>query len=260
MRALRRFEDRLEQAVSGAFARVFRSAVQPVEIAAALQREADNSSQILSRDRRLAPNAFAVELSTADHDRLSGYGATLGEELATMLREHAEQQRYVFSGPVTIDFERNDELATGRFRVRSHAVARVTTPEDPPATASHHRNQTREPEPKRPDPAPAVRLYIEVNGTRYPLGAGSLVVGRSSSVDLRINDPGVSRRHAEVLLTGNAPEQRVSLVDLGSTNGTRVNGRTAERADLHPGDTVQVGATVLRLCSDDEQDEDGESV
>ena len=85
MGVLQRFEQRLEQLVTGAFARVFRSAVQPVEIAAALQREVDNSAQILSRDRRLAPNTFTVELAATDHDRLSPYGGTLASELTCLL-------------------------------------------------------------------------------------------------------------------------------------------------------------------------------
>ena len=105
MGVLQRFEDRLEQFVSETFARAFRSAVQPVEVAAALQREVDNSAQILSRDRRLVPNTFHVELSPADHERLTPYGSTLAQELTEMLREHAEEQSYVFTGPVSISFD-----------------------------------------------------------------------------------------------------------------------------------------------------------
>ena len=75
MNALQRFEQRLEQVISGVFARAFRSAVQPVEIAAALQRECDNNAQVLSRQRRLVPNDFHVELSVTDLDRIVGLGA-----------------------------------------------------------------------------------------------------------------------------------------------------------------------------------------
>ena len=82
MGVLQRFENKIEQFVSGTFARAFRSEVQPVEVAAALQREVDNSAQILSRDRRLAPNSFHVELSPSDHDRLAPYSSTLAQELA----------------------------------------------------------------------------------------------------------------------------------------------------------------------------------
>ena len=131
MSGLQRFENKLEQMISGVFARTFRSAVQPVEIASALNREVDNSAQILSRDRRLVPNTFAVELSQADHERLEGLGPQLPRELTEMLREHAAQQSYVFTGPVSIELEASDDLTTGRFRVRSKAVS---SPAWPPAT------------------------------------------------------------------------------------------------------------------------------
>ena len=123
MSGLQRFENKLEQMISGVFARTFRSAVQPVEIASALNREADNSAQILSRDRRLVPNTFSVELSEADHQRLEALGPQLPRELTEMLREHAAQQSYVFTGPVSISLVVSGELTTGRFRVRSKAVS-----------------------------------------------------------------------------------------------------------------------------------------
>ena len=122
MGMLQRVESRLEQAVSGAFAKAFRSAVQPVELAAALQREVDNSAQILSRNRRLVPNQFHVELSPTDHERLAPYSSTLSDELSDMLRDHAHEQSYVFTGPVAITFHEREDLSTGRFRVRSAAA------------------------------------------------------------------------------------------------------------------------------------------
>ena len=105
MGGLQRFEQRLENMVYGAFARVFRSAVQPVEIAAALERECDNNAQILSRQRRAVPNDFHVELAATDFDRLAPYDSTLVRDLTEQLMEHAQQQHYVFPGPVTIGFE-----------------------------------------------------------------------------------------------------------------------------------------------------------
>ena len=126
MGMLQRFESRLEHAVSGAFAKAFRSAVQPVELAAALQREVDNSAQILSRNRRLVPNTFHISLSELDYGRLAPYQDTLVRELIEMLREHADEQHYVFAGQVGIDLEQDDSLVTGRFRVRSSATASVS--------------------------------------------------------------------------------------------------------------------------------------
>jgi Protein of unknown function (DUF3662)/FHA domain len=236
MGMLQRLEFRLEQAVSGVFAKAFRSAVQPVELAAALQREVDNSAQILSRDRRLVPNAFSIELSPTDSERLGPYSGTLTRELATMLEDYAEQQHYVFAGPVSIGFDEEDDLGTGRFRVRSRAAAHVEAAPRPERSAGP---------PATPPRAPRPQVVLEVNGTRHPLGDRA-VVGRGGEADLRINDPGVSRRHAELRF-----EDAGELVveDLGSTNGTLVDGRRVERSRLHDGATVRVGNTdvVVRI-------------
>ena len=181
MGGLQRFEQRLESMVYGAFAKVFRSAVQPVEIAAALERECDNNAQILSRQRRAVPNDFHVELAATDFDRLAPYDSTLVGDLTQQLQEHADQQHYVFPGPITIAFESADDLGTGRFRIKSRAQAGVTS----------NSNLTRQ---RRP------RAVLEVNGTKHPLTPPGLVIGRGTEADVRINDPGVSRRHIEFLV------------------------------------------------------------
>jgi hypothetical protein len=228
---LQRFEQRLEQLISGVFARTFRSAVQPVEISAALAREVDNSAQILSRDRRIVPNDFHVELSPADLERLAGLGPTLDDELVAALKEHAAHQSYVFTGPVTISLESADDLTTGRFRVRSKAVARVSqTGPDPTET------QVRR--------ATAV---LDINGERLPLMPPGIVVGRGNDADLRVNDPGVSRRHVEFRVTDDAGGPRVSVHDLGSTNGVLVNGKRVDDATLADGAEVRIGNTTLTL-------------
>ena len=227
MGGLQRFEQRLEQAISGAFAKAFRSAVQPVEIAAALQRECDNNAQILSRDRRLVPNDFHVELSQVDLDRLSPYDTTLARELTEQLQDHADAQSYVFPGPVSIAFEQADDLTTGRFRIRSQAQASVS--------AQSTYTQVRR-----------AKALLEVNGTRHPLQPPGLVVGRGSEAGLRINDPGISRMHAEftVLAQGDS-DPLIEVHDMGSTNGIQVDGRKVPRATLHNGSRVQVGHTTL---------------
>lgn len=232
MGVLQRFENRLEQFVSGAFAKAFRSAVQPVEVASALQREVDNSAQILSRNRRLVPNNFHVELSPMDHERLAPYGSTLAHELTEMLREHAEEQHYVFTGPVSITFDKVEELTTGRFRVRSAALAKVTPAHggDPTDTAVRRAS-----------------VVLEVNGQRHPVEGPTLVVGRGTEADLRVNDPGVSRRHAEIRVAPGPGIPRVSIVDLGSTNGVLVDGRRVEGATLGDGSTVKIGNTTMTV-------------
>jgi hypothetical protein len=231
MGGLRRFEDRLEQLISGVFARTFRSAVQPVEISAALNREVDNSAQILSRDRRLVPNKFHVELSGTDLDRLESLGPKLTSELTEMLRDHASQQSYVFTGPVMIEFEPADDLTTGRFRVRSQAISQVSTPAGDPSDTQVRR-------------ATAV---LDVNGQRHPLLPPGIVIGRGNDADLRITDPGVSRRHAEIRVNDTGGEPRVSVHDLGSTNGLSVNGKKTESAVLVDGAEIRIGNTTLTL-------------
>jgi Protein of unknown function (DUF3662)/FHA domain len=225
---LQDFEHKLEQMISGAFARAFRSAVQPVEIAAALQRECDNNAQILSRQRRIVPNVFHVELSQSDLDRLSPYDTALGEELTRQVEDHAEQQGYVFPGPVRIAFEAADELTTGRFRIRSKAQARVT------GSATHTQ-------------VGRARALLDVNGTQHPLSPPGLVVGRGTEADVRINDPGVSRRHVEFEVDLGGGQPRLSVRDLGSTNGMLVDGHRITHTAVHDGTTVKIGNTTMTV-------------
>jgi hypothetical protein len=119
---LGRFEKGIERAVNGAFARAFRSEVQPVELASAIKREADDNASVVGRNRTIAPNDYVIELGPADHRRLAQWEEALGDELSAVLNDHALQQRYAFVGPVKVRFERSEELDTGVFRVRSRTV------------------------------------------------------------------------------------------------------------------------------------------
>jgi hypothetical protein len=234
MSGLGRFETKLEQMISGVFARTFRSAVQPVEIASALNREVDNSAQILSRDRRLVPNDFHVELATSDHQRLEALGPQLTRELTEMLQEYAAQQSYVFTGPVTIALEGTEDLTTGRFRVRSKSISESRLAAGDPSSTQIRR-------------ATATLL---VNGEPMPLMPPGFVVGRGNDADLRIDDPGVSRKHIEIRVEEAQElggEPRISVHDLGSTNGVSVNGKRVERATLADGATIRIGNTTMSL-------------
>ncbi len=236
MSGLQKFEQRLEQMVSGAFARAFRSAVQPVEIAAALQRECDNNTQILSRQRRMVPNDFHVELSQPDMDRLAPYDSALVKELTAQLEEHGEKQSYLFAGPITIRFEAADDLTIGRFRVRSEAHASVIS------NATH--TQVRR-----------ARAILDVNGTRHPLQPPGLVVGRGTEADLRINDPGVSRRHVEFSVEeSGAGGVSISVQDLGSTNGMLVDGHRVASTGLRDGSEVRIGRTTMTVRIEEDAD------
>ena len=229
MGVLQRFERRLEGLVEGAFARVFGGVVQPVEVAAALQREAADKKQIVGQGRVLVPNAFVVEVGTTDLERFGEWDEQLRKELAGMVAEHAKEQGWSFVGPVQVAFEQVGELATGVFRIRSRVIADASAE---PATSSSPASRGL----GRP------RLLIPGNPERVvPLTRPVTVVGRGAEADLRLPDTGVSRAHAELRLTGDV----VRVVDLDSTNGTVVNGQRVRESDLADGDRLDIGATSL---------------
>ncbi len=284
MGVMKRFEQRLEGLVNGTFAKVFKSEVQPVEIAGALQRECDNNATIWNRERTVVPNDFIVELSAPDFERLSPYSGQLGDELSGLVRDYAKQQRYAFMGPIKVHLEKADDLDTGLYRVRSRTLASSTSqaPERAPDRAAAPPRATppgpaapqgrggygyppSSPPPMpaapppgagRPGPAPAadrrpaagpgpmpstqVRRWIEINGTRHQISRPTLVLGRSTDADVRIDDPGVSRRHCEIR-TGTPP----TIQDLGSTNGIVVDGQHTTRATLRDGSRIVVGSTTI---------------
>ncbi|WP_416965725.1 FhaA domain-containing protein [Streptomyces sp. Agncl-13] len=275
MGVLKKFEQRLEGLVNGTFAKVFKSEVQPVEIAGALQRECDNNATIWNRDRTVVPNDFIVELSTPDFERLSPYSGQLGDELAGMVRDYAKQQRYTFMGPIKVHLEKADDLDTGLYRVRSRTLASSTNqqapgtpaPAAPPAAgrpggygypAAAAPASAPPPMPAAPppggrgsapylQPAPAapaagvrMRYWVEINGARHQISRATLVMGRSTEADVRIDDPGVSRRHCEIR-TGTPSV----IQDLGSTNGIVVDGQHTTRATLRDGSRIVVGSTTI---------------
>jgi hypothetical protein len=224
-----RFEKKVEGAVNGAFARAFKGDVQPVEITARLQRELDSEAKLMSRDKRLVPNEFIVGLSQHDHDKLAPYAATLTKELAVELKSHAGIMGYVFSGPILIHLELDTSLPVGRFTVASEAVAGVDADREQVNTAAISRAQ----------------LVLEVNGMRHPLRPPRLVIGRGTEADLRINDPGISRRHAEIRVSGSGAVLKVDIVDLGSTNGIIVNGKRVRQSTLEVGSRIEIGTTRM---------------
>ncbi|MEU9988697.1 FhaA domain-containing protein [Streptomyces sp. NPDC007971] len=281
MGVLKKFEQRLEGLVNGTFAKVFKSEVQPVEIAGALQRECDNNATIWNRERTVVPNDFIVELSAPDFERLSPYSGQLGDELAGMVRDYAKQQRYTFMGPIKVNLEKADDLDTGLYRVRSRTLASSSDqqgappappagrpgqgaqgaqggygyppaapagappmPSAPPSGARPGGYGYPQPAGQRPAAGPAsggrTRYWIEVNGTRHQISRPTLVLGRSTDADVRIDDPGVSRRHCEIR-TGTPS----TIQDLGSTNGIVVDGQHTTRATLRDGSRIVVGSSTI---------------
>ncbi|MCX4628789.1 MULTISPECIES: FhaA domain-containing protein [unclassified Streptomyces] len=264
MGVLKRFEQRLEGLVNGTFAKVFKSEVQPVEIAGALQRECDNNATIWNRERTVVPNDFIVELSVGDYERLSPYSGQLGDELAGLVRDYAKQQRYSFMGPIKVQLEKADDLDTGLYRVRSRTLASSTSQAQPSAPPNQQGGYgyppvaappmpagpppggpgARRPGAGGPAPVPTAggtrRHWIEINGTRHQISRPTLVLGRSTEADVRIDDPGVSRRHCEIR-TGTPS----TIQDLGSTNGIVVDGQHTTRATLRDGSRIVVGSTTI---------------
>jgi hypothetical protein len=251
MGALQRFERRLGGLVEGAFARVFKGGVEPVELASALRRETDNRKAI-SATRVLVPNEFSITLAPSDYDRLGPYAQALEDELAEIVREHAADQRYTFVGPVAVRFEVDDETDTGVFHVRSTALASADPKSGPPSPGPE--NQVRI---TGRQESPTPRLVLTSGGSarvgspeaagyerEFPLSGGpgtTVLIGRTPESDIRLADTGVSRRHGMVRRTSD----HWIYEDLGSTNGSAINGRRIGKSELRDGDRLELGNTVL---------------
>jgi hypothetical protein len=265
---LQRFERRIGGVVEGIFARAFKSEVQPVEVAAALQRELDDQAAVVGRDRTLVPNQFVVELGSHDYDRLSPYEKPLTDELAAMVREHATDQRYSFVGPVQIKLLLVHALETGVFRIRSEVAPGregmpdlLSIPPQPPQPPRPAPSVPPQPErdatpynagdtamttsiPRAPAAPNLGRIHVrEGKGASYDfeLKHKITVIGRGTDADIRLTDQAVSRRHAEIRIVNGA----TMLNDLQSTNGTTINGVAATTTALSDGDEIRIGETVL---------------
>jgi hypothetical protein len=207
------FEKGLERAVNGAFAKTFRSGIQPVEIASALRSELDKKAAVVTRDRILAPNTFTVRLAPSDDEKMAALGPTLIDELVDLVQKHARTQHYSFAGPVSVTIARDTQLSTGTLRVDSQtAEGRV-----------------------------AWRGVLDVEGKRHTITKSRTVIGRGSDADITLADSGTSRRHVEILWDG----ERAMVRDLKSTNGTKLNGRPVSEAPLAPDSTVTIGRTDI---------------
>ncbi|MDA4891374.1 MULTISPECIES: DUF3662 and FHA domain-containing protein [unclassified Microbacterium] len=207
------FEKGLERAVNSAFAKTFRSGIQPVEIASALRREVDTKAAVVSRDRIIAPSTFVVRLSDEDAAAMHGLGGALTDELHALLSKHARDQGYSFAGPLSISLEADDKVATGTVQVVSGAAdERVTW-----------------------------QAVLDVGGQRHTISRARTVIGRGSDADVTIADAGSSRKHAEILWDG----ERAMLRDLGSTNGTKLDGQKVREGVLSSDAVITIGRTDL---------------
>jgi hypothetical protein len=223
---LDRFEQRVDRAVNGAFAKAFKSELQPVEIASALQNEMDARAAVVSRSRTVVPNVYTVHVSPEDFERLSVYDETLMAEFAVMIRDYAQQQQYSFLGSVTVAMQPDEQRPQGTVDIVSEA--KVDHDVAPAAGGQA---------------GPSPRL--EGMAGTFPLTQAVTRIGRGMDADIRIEDPGVSRHHAEIRVNG--PD--VVLRDLGSTNGTYVNGTLVAEQALRDGSVLTVGSTNLTFRS-----------
>ncbi len=265
-RILQEFERRLEGAVEGFFARAFRSGLQPVELAKGVRRYAEEQRQV-GADAVVVPNAYRFRVHPKDHARLAGFGPRLATELAAVVEQTARDEAWALAGPVTIEVVSDDAVDYGMFRLvgRVDAEARSADPlGEPSATpvpgeAVPAAAQAAAPTPAvaddgeqatdvdmtgafdRPGGIPALRL---ADGTEVVLdGKARFVAGRVPEVDVTVEHPTVSRNHAAFVRRGDG----WWVLDLGSTNGTRVNGRTAAEQPVRPGDRVELGEAVVEV-------------
>ncbi|TQO19979.1 type III secretion system (T3SS) inner membrane Yop/YscD-like protein [Rhodoglobus vestalii] len=213
MGLLDNFERGLERAVNGAFAKTFKSGLQPVEITSALRRELDTQAAVVSRERILVPNNFTVRLSETDYQRMAGLGTTLVSELIELVQRHATAQHYSFSGGISISLASDQALSQGMIEVDSVSVKGTV----------------------------AWTPILDIGGTRHPLVHSRTIIGRGSEADITIDDNGISRKHVEILWDGTKAE----VNDLNSTNGSKLNGAPVSRAPLAPESVIDIGRTRI---------------
>jgi Protein of unknown function (DUF3662)/FHA domain len=250
MPVLRNLESKIAGVVEGTFSRVFRSEVRPVEIARKLAREMEEH-QYGTLSRTYVPNEYRVYLSPRDRERFVSYEDALADELAGYLLEHARRERFALLSRPVIEFETDDRLHLGEFGIETALVR--------PEEAEAEQAQAPEAEPvgrtmvfsaaqriAEPLEENATvrqqRALLIYGGRRLMVAPRGATLGRSRECEIVVEDPNVSRQHAELRPRGGA----WVISDLGSTNGTRVNGRTINGPEVvQPGDEIEVGSSLI---------------
>lgn len=233
MGVLDRFEKGVERVVNGAFSKAFRSELKPVEIASAIRRDMDERTAALSRGRTVVPNTFIVQLATKDYEQVQDWGQeVMADEMVGVATSHATSQEYVFVGPVEVEFTEVADLEPGQFRIRSASRRGAVAPATTASGTSRH-------------------PILDIDGERYLLTGAVTVIGRGSEADIIVDDTGVSRRHLEIRVTHDG----VVATDLGSTNGSYVEGHHVEAATLVDGNTLTIGRTRILFWSGADRDD-----
>lgn len=249
MGILRDFEKRLEGAVEGFFARTFRSGLQPIELAKAVQRYAGNYQQV-GVDGVFVPNVYRFDLAPEDHERFSGFDQSLRNELAGVVKRTAADRGWRLQGPVRIELRPSEEVTVGTYEVRGKVEA---APDPAPARARSAPRPAAAPAApagddlartsvlRRPELAGSAALIVGGEGGRRLSIGDNVTLGRLPECDVTLDDPSVSRRHAKIWRNG----ESWTIEDLGSTNGVKVNGSQVGRSDLADGDRLHLGTVQL---------------
>jgi hypothetical protein len=254
---LRAIEQRLERVFEGVFGRAFRTNVQPVELARKLAKEMDDHRSASVRNVYV-PNEYTIFLSPGDREQFEGYENSLVSELEEYLSEHAARENYALLTPPRILFETDEDLDVGQFGIATRMAQYGRKGEDegaPAESATPGATMIYKPRTQPTEAASLAELGVERevavlswNGQRRVLDKKRSVLGRSRDVDVQIEDPNISRRHAEIVQEGSI----YWLVDLGSTNGTEVDGRRVQRARLDDGSRFTVGETTVTFSAERE--------
>jgi hypothetical protein len=249
MSVLRNIESKIATLVEGTFSRAFRSEVRPVEIARKLAREMEEHKSF-SVSRTYVPNEYRVFLSPRDRERFASYEEALADELAGYLLEHARRERLALLSRPVIEFETDDRLGLGEFGIQTRVVqpeqeadARELPDEGGRTMIYSTAGRLAEPLEERAQARHETALLL-VDGKRLVVGPAGVTLGRSRQCDVVVNDPNVSRQHAEIRPRGGS----WVLSDLGSTNGSCLNGRRIESPEVvKPGDEIELGTSVIRF-------------
>ena len=249
MSVLRSLEAKLGGLVEGAFSRAFKSSVEPVELARKLAKEMEESKAV-SVSRVYVPNHYRVFLSPQDREQFSSYEPALRKELSDYLLEHARAERLALTSRPAIEFMTDDRLSLGEFGIQAQLLTppdemEEAGPDVAPSAGDFGHTMVYSPDrsARRLDPMPVApsRAVLAGAGRRSVLSGDRVVLGRSRECDVVIDDANVSRRHAELRHDGTAWR----VVDLGSTNGIKVNRRRVDQAVLEHGDRITLGLTDL---------------
>jgi hypothetical protein len=237
------FEERLERAVEGFFARLFKSGVHPVEIGKRLLRVMEDGKTVALR-RTYVPNLYRITVGPKDYERLSQLEGKLVEELEIFVGEAARQRQWSLPDSPRVSFATDAKLQPGEFRITAEAVSLRA---DGPPPAAEPADDERRPEPVKPAARETGEPLLVLLSDEEPVKTlpvpRRIKIGRQADNDLVVVDPGVSRHHAEVINESGT----CTLHDLGSTNGTYVNGSVVTEHALRDGDRISLGSTVVEF-------------